>query len=258
MNGVMIMRCFRRLSAVLLLLLLLWAAVGIAAEETDVLSDSLPMLVNKENPVAEDFLPANLVSLKDMVSEMEDPALIRIKYENTLAVREAAGALIRMLEDASEEGLRKWQISAAYRSYADQERVLNAKISSYLKKNTGWSRSRARSAALKTVAVPGQSEHHLGLAFDINVRGASSFSSTRQYTWLRKNAWRYGFIQRYPKGKEKITGYQAEAWHFRYVGEAHAQIIFEQELTLEEYLEKIGSGEIAPPPQDIEEYVDLD
>ena len=249
------MNRFRRLSAVFFLFfLLLHAAACAAAEETDVLSGSLPMLVNKENPVTEDFVPADLVSL----NEMTDSALIRIKYKNTLAVRAAAEALVRMLGDAAEEGLRKWQISAAYRSYADQERVLNAKINSYLNKHSGWSRSKARSAALQTVAVPGQSEHHLGLAFDINVRGASSFSSTRQYAWLRKNAWRYGFIQRYPKGKEKVTGYQAEAWHFRYVGGVHAKIIFEQELTLEEYLEKIESGEITPPPQDIEEYVDLD
>ncbi len=222
--------------------------------ETDVLSGSLPMLVNKEYTVGEDFVPADLISLNALC----EGTAIRVKYEDTRAVREAAEALIRMLEDAAEEGLKKWQISAAWRSYTDQERMLNRKINSYLQKHSRWSRSKARSAALKTVAPPGASEHHLGLAFDINVRGAAAFSSTRQYTWLKKNCWRYGFILRYPKEKEKITGYTAEAWHYRYVGEAHALRIREEGLVLEEYLQKIENGEITPPLPELEELVDLD
>ncbi len=208
----------------------------------DVLAGDLPMLTNKEFPVDPSFVPADLVLLADSC----DPSLVKIKYAKTRGVRTAVEALTAMLEAAKEQGITKWQISAGYRSWSDQELILNNKINSYLKKNSGWSRSRARRAALNTVAEPGASEHHLGLSFDINVPGASSFISTRQCKWLHANCWDYGFIIRYQKGKEDITGFAAEAWHIRYVGVEHARVMRDRDLCLEEYLqlaEAGGSGE---------------
>ncbi len=205
----------------------------------DVLSSSLPMLVNKDHPVDEDFLPADLVFLRDVCPS----DLVRIKYDSIQGVRGAVEALIRMLEGAKADGITKWQISAGYRSYVNQINLLNSKINSYLKKNSSWSTSRARSAALKTVAEPGSSEHHLGLAFDINVPGTSSFISTKQCKWLHAHCWEYGFIIRYQKGKEDLTGFSAEAWHIRYVGEEHSLPMLEKGLCLEEYLEQM-EGEI--------------
>ena len=207
-------------------------------DPVDVLAGDWPMLTNLEHPVGEDFLPADLVKMTDYCDE----SLIRIKYPDTQAVRTAVEALVTMLEAARADGITKWQCSAAYRSYAAQESLLNNRINTYLKKNTGWSRGRARRAALQTVAEPGASEHHLGLAFDINVPGASSFIGTRQCTWLHANCWEYGFIIRYPEGKKEITGFTPEPWHIRYVGPEHARIIWEEDLCLEEYLARYQPG----------------
>ena len=212
-------------------------------EPTDVLAGAWPMLTNPEHPVGENFVPADLVLMTDLC----DPGLIKIKYPETQAVRTAVEALVTMLEAARADGITKWQCSAAYRSYAEQEKLLNNKINSYLKKNGGWSRSRARRAALKTVAEPGASEHHLGLAFDVNVPGKSAFAGTKQCTWLHANCWEYGFIVRYPEGKQEITGFTPEAWHIRYVGREHAMIMWEEDLCLEEYLERYM------PPEPAEE-----
>ena len=87
------------------------------------------------------------------------------------------------------------------------------------------------------VAIPGTCEHALGLAVDINADKEQS-SNEEVYNWLAENAWRYGFILRYPKGKEDITGIDYEPWHYRYVGKEVAKEIYEEGITLEEYVGK--------------------
>lgn len=212
----------------------LYSGEAVAAPKpVDVLAGELPLLINKDHPVPESFVPEDLVLLTDLC----DPKLVKIKYKTIQGVRPAVEALVTMLEAAKAEGVTKWQISAGYRSYQKQTSTLNAKINTYLERNSGWSKSRARSAALKTVAEPGCSEHHSGLAFDINVPKSSSFLGTPQCTWLHKNCWDYGFIIRYQEGKENLTGFIAEAWHIRYVGVEHARIIRDHNWCLEEYLE---------------------
>ena len=206
-------------------------------EPVDVLSGALPFLVNKENPVDGDFQPADLVLLTDVL----DASIVKVKYKDTQAVRTAAEALETMLEAAKADGIKNWQVSAAYRTYSKQEDLLNQKIRSYLKSHSGWSRSRARSAALRTVAEPGCSEHHLGLAFDVNVPKTSAFKGTKQCKWLHAHCWEYGFIVRYQEGKESITGFTAEEWHIRYVGPEHSLAIRDLGYCLEEYLERMES-----------------
>ena len=227
----------------------LYADDAVAAPENtepvNVLTGEVPMLVNADHPVDEYFVPADLVNLKDVL----DKKLVTIKYKKTQGVRTAVEALQTMLETAKEDKITKWQISAGYRTWDDQVKLLNAKISSYRKKNKDWSSSKARRAALKSVAEPGCSEHHLGLAFDINVKGAKTFSSTKQYKWLKENCWDYGFIMRYTKEKEKITGFTAEAWHIRYVGVNHAKYMQEHDLCLEEYIEGLEDGKIRIPSE---------
>ena len=208
-----------------------------APQPVDVLAGEWPLLINKEYPVAETFVPANLVTL----SEVCDAKLVKIKYAQTQGVAEAVDALIAMLEAAKKDGITNWQISAGYRSYQKQVTTLNAKINTYLERNKDWTKSRARKAALKSVAEPGCSEHHSGLAFDINVPKKSSFLGTPQCTWLHANCWDYGFIIRYQEGKEKLTGFIAEAWHIRYVGVDHARAIRDHGWCLEEYLEAMGA-----------------
>ena len=225
----------------------LYAEDAVAAPENsepvDVLAGSVPMLVNNDHPVDEYFVPADLVELRDVL----DKKLVKIKYKKTRGVRTAAEALNTMLEAAKEDKIKNWQVSAGYRTWDDQVKLLNAKISSYRKKNKDWSSSKARRAALKSVAEAGCSEHHLGLAFDLNVPGAKTFSSTKQYKWLKEHCWDFGFIIRYTKEKQEITGFNPEAWHIRYVGVEHAQYMKEHDLCLEEYIQGIEDGTIQVP-----------
>ena len=158
-----------------------------------VLAGSQPLLVNRQHPVASDFAPADLVNL----SEYCDSSLVKIKYDGTQGVREAADALLRMLEAAKADGITNWQVSAAYRSYADQQRIFDNKVKSFQNNNPDWSLSRCRSAASVTVADPGASEHHTGLAFDMTVPNTSMFLGTPQCAWLHEHCWEYGFILRY-------------------------------------------------------------
>ena len=210
-------------------------------EKTDVLYGDIPMLVNKENTVDEFFTPDDLVLVTDIIGK----DLATVKYKKTRGVKTAVEALKAMLEAAKEDGIgKKWQIAAGYRSWDDQNNMLNNKINSYKKKNKNWSSSKARRAALKSVAEPGASEHHLGLAFDVNKKGASSFAGTKHSEWLEDNCWKFGFIIRYQKEKEEITGFIAEPWHIRYVGEAHAKYMYDNDLCLEEYIQGIDDGTI--------------
>lgn len=200
-----------------------------------VLAGSQPLLVNRQHPIASDFVPADLVNL----SEYCDSSLVKIKYDGTQGVREAADALIRMLEAAKADGITSWQVSAAYRSYADQQRIFNNKVKSFQNNNPDWSLSRCRSAASVTVADPGASEHHTGLAFDMTVPNTSMFLGTKQCTWLHQHCWEYGFILRYTDEKQQITGFAGEAWHIRYVGTEHSLAMQQSGQCLEEYLGEV-------------------
>ena len=197
-----------------------------------VLAGSQPLLVNRQHPVASDFAPADLVNL----SEYCDSSLVKIKYDGTQGVREAADALLRMLEAAKADGITNWQVSAAYRSYADQQRIFDNKVKSFQNNNPDWSLSRCRSAASVTVADPGASEHHTGLAFDMTVPNTSMFLGTPQCAWLHEHCWEYGFILRYTDEKQQITGFAGEAWHIRYVGTEHSLAMQQSGQCLEEYL----------------------
>ena len=217
----------------------------------NVLEGDVPMLVNKDNPVpsGEFFVPADMVQLNKELSNK----LVTIKYKKTRGVKVAVEALKAMLEAAKADGIGKWQISAGYRSWDDQVNMLNSKVRSYQKSHKDWSSSKARRAALRTVAEPGCSEHHLGLAFDINKKGSSSFAGTKQSNWLNEHCWEYGFIIRYQKEKEKITGFEAEPWHIRYVGVEHALYMRDHDLCLEEYVQGLQDGSIPNPAVKAEE-----
>lgn len=192
--------------------------------------NNLPMLVNKDFPIADDYTPSNLVKMNDVC----DSNLVIIKHADTYANKEAVDALMTMLRAAHADGETVWQVSAAYRTYAMQEALFDEQVQTYMKEN-GLSEEKARSATKQTVAVPGTSEHHTGLAFDLTVPG-KYFQDTTQSKWLEANCWDYGFIMRYQADKQGITGFLAEAWHVRYVGRAHALSMRDDNLCLEEYL----------------------
>ncbi|MDD3214894.1 MAG: peptidoglycan-binding protein [Eubacteriales bacterium] len=194
---------------------------------------SLPLLVNKDHPIAENYQPKDLVVLRNVLPA----SLVYVKGSEIEGNREAAAALQEMFEAAKADGITGWQISAGYRSYEYQQKLFDDQVAAYIAQ--GKTRSAAISATRLTVADPGTSEHHTGLAFDITVAD-TIFKGTKQQIWLHKNCWDYGFIVRYPEDKESITGYVAECWHIRYVGVQHSTVMRDRDWCLEEYLEAMG------------------
>ena len=125
-------------------------------------------------------------------------------------------------------------IADGYRSYKEQEEVLEEKTQEYQRKV--FFTCIARGMASRWVAIPGSSEHQLGIAVDINGDAVHS-SGNEVYNWLSTHAHEYGFVQRYPSDKSEITGINYEPWHYRYVGEEVAKEMYEKGVCLEEYLE---------------------
>ena len=148
--------------------------------------------------------------------------------------------LLEMLQDAKEDGIIL-KICSPYRDLAYQEILFNKKINMYMKR--GMSYVEAYQLGSRIVAVPAASEHRLGLALDIvsdsYIGLDEGFADTPAGTWLAENSYKYGFILRYPKGKEDITGINYEPWHFRYVGVDAATVITEREITLEEFWDEL-------------------
>ena len=141
--------------------------------------------------------------------------------------------LQEMFDAARAEGVYP-VVREGYRTEEEQQEILDDKIQTCI--NQGYSQSRAERTAKEWVALPGTSEHQLGIAVDINA-DKSKCSNEEVYAWLAENAYKYGFILRYPLGKQEITGTSYEPWHYRYVGEEAALEIYEQGICLEEYFE---------------------
>ena len=210
--------------------------VILLADEED---EGLPILVNKDHPLPDDYEPDELINMRDYC----DASIVSIKGSEIQGARVAVDALLAMLTQAQAEGIDSWQVSAGYRSVAYQQELYDEKVYEY--RQQGMSGSQARSAAGKLVALPGCSEHHTGLAFDITVPG-KSFGGTKQAKWIEEHCWEWGFILRYPADKTDITGITNEPWHFRYVGIEAATEMHETGECLEEYIERKQSGENQP------------
>lgn len=139
--------------------------------------------------------------------------------------------LQEMFDAARTEGVYP-VVREGYRTAEEQQEILDDKIQNYI--NQGYSQVKAERTAKEWVALPGTSEHQLGIAVDINA-DKSKCSNEDVYGWLAENAYKYGFVLRYPPGKQKITGTSYEPWHYRYVGKEVAREIYEREICLEEY-----------------------
>ena len=196
----------------------------------------------------EDDTSSNLQKAKDEYIEGEKPVYIN----NILVANKDFGipknfasglndelleAFNQMKSDAKEEGIIL-NIRSGFRSYETQETLYNNYIArDGLEKASRYS------------AKPGYSEHQTGLAIDITTEDTTIsigdwFNDTKQAEWLYNNAYKYGFILRYPKGKEHITGYKYESWHYRYVGIEHSKNFAMNDLTLEEYLKIVNKDTI--------------
>lgn len=180
--------------------------------KTSSLDDGNLILVNKFYHLPDKYEPKDLVTLSSKYN----------KGANNKMRKEAAEAFMKMVDAALLDNIILKNASA-YRSYDYQLDLYDSYVKRDGKKNADIYSAR-----------PGYSEHQTGLCSDINTID-SSFHGTSEANWLLKNAYKYGFIIRFPKDKEKITGYKYEPWHYRYVGEKVAKKIYENNLTLEEY-----------------------
>lgn len=217
----------KRSLILLFTLILILPVFSVSAEETA--DERYTLLVNTDHPLPEDYVPAELVFLTDVIPE----GLCTYEHDGIRADPKAAEALKTLLEAAHADGLTEWQISEGYRSMADQQSILDGMINEYMS-GYGMTRDQALEAALFVCALPGCSEHHTGLCFDITVPG-EFFADTAQYLWMLENAPRFGLILRYPEDKEDLTGFLSEEWHFRYVGIENALYMTENGLCLEEF-----------------------
>lgn len=180
------------------------------------------ILVNKEHLLSSDYVPEELVEIHEPMGSKLDKT-----YVNRLNLK-VYKAFKNMQKEALKNGYEIF-VDSSYRTYEYQEKVFNQVA---LEKGLEY--------AKKSVAVPGGSEHQTGLAVDIIFRKNGEMIEEQkeddpEIQWLFSNAYKYGFILRYPKGKEEITGFNFEPWHFRYVGKALAQELFLSGMTLEEY-----------------------
>lgn len=181
-------------------------------------------LVNKQHGLSKTYRSSQLVPLTI-------PTVYAKGSERTLMAAEAAHALARLYYDGRKQGHTLYALSA-YRSYRTQQSLY-----------TYWVNARGTAYASMYVARAGYSEHQTGLAVDMTSQRmqlglAASFDQTPEGRWMLANAHRYGFIIRYPKGKEAVTGYNYEPWHLRYVGVKEATTMKQNNWTFEEWWAK--------------------
>ncbi|WP_052404729.1 M15 family metallopeptidase [Bacillus rubiinfantis] len=182
---------------------------------------SIPVLVNKQHPLPEAYEPEDLVDANIGFIFSEDSPKRKMRAA-------AAAAIEELFAGAANDGITLLGVSA-YRSRETQE----ALFQHYVQED-------GLEAAKLYSAPPGTSEHETGLAIDVTggdgrCAAEDCFAGSPEAKWLEDHAAKYGFIIRYPKGKEVITGYQYEPWHLRYVGKEIAEVIAANEITLEEY-----------------------
>jgi D-alanyl-D-alanine carboxypeptidase len=186
-------------------------------------SDSIAVLVNKELPLPEGYVPKDLTvpDVEFQISYFDEKKQLRAM---------AANALEELFLAAKEEDLNLIAISG-YRSYQRQYDIFTANI-----------RKKGLEHTMQFSAKPGYSEHQTGLSIDVSTKSIkyrldASFASTPESKWLAENAHLYGYIIRYQEDKSEITGYAYEPWHIRYVGKTFADYLYRNNLTLEEYYE---------------------
>lgn len=179
------------------------------------------LLVNKWNPVPEGYAP-NLVSFRGWQMDAS-----------------CYDALVAMFADLDAQGYY-YKITSAYRTVGTQQYIWDNRYNRYIA--SGYSHEGALAQVALSVAVPGTSEHHLGLAIDIAGEGAQA--------WLAEHCWEYGFIVRYPDGKTELTGIIYEPWHYRYVGVELALELRDSGLCLEEYMALHTNAPIVEAPEE--------
>lgn len=177
----------------------------------------ITVLVNKNNKLNENYTPKDLVKVDKFFSTKE--CFLRKKVKRKFE---------KLCRYALKKGFSIKAVSC-FRSYDYQKKIYNE----YLKE-TG------KEYTDNCSARPGFSEHQTGLAIDIQGSTGTydDFDKTKEFTWMIDNCYKYGFILRYPVGKENITGFKYEPWHYRYIGKSKAKKIYKKRITLEEFLKR--------------------
>lgn len=189
-----------------------------AAPITEV-DDNILLLANKTHPLAKDYKASDMQVITKITQG--------VGTEETHQMRTVAAEALYSLFDGAEAAGYDIRLRTGYRSYSYQ----NTLYTNYVKNN-------GEAAANRFSAKPGESEHQTGLCCDVGVNGVglTDFNNRPEAKWIADHAHEYGFILRYPKDKEDVTGYMYESWHIRYVGKDVAAEIWEQGICLEEYL----------------------
>lgn len=191
------------------------------------------LLVNKTHPLGSAFSPGIVTKL---------PTALTLYGKEVQLEITAASALEAMLLCMRADGITNTYVTSGYRPYQYQVTLQNTYVRQEMKNNPSLTQAEALAIVRTYSAAPGSSEHQSGLCVDLMTTGMTelnvTFENTAAFAWLQKNAAHFGFILRYPQGKESITGYTYEPWHYRFVGRDAAIEITEAGLTLEEYLSK--------------------
>lgn len=191
--------------------------------------DAYLTLVNFENRLGSDFVPQELTNLVD--TRKDGRATQKM-------VKTAAKALEAMFIELRAAGYKDLSVTSAYRTYSYQSSLFNMYTDNEMKKNPSLTRAQAEEITVTYSSRPGTSEHQTGLCCDMhNLSSADqAFAKKEAYAWLKENAWKFGFIIRFPEGKEDITKVSFEPWHYRFVGRYHAKAIKDMGLCFEEYI----------------------
>lgn len=189
------------------------------------------LLVNNDCPIHEESIKSDVIKLFEHHELTEGYDLLD---RDILLSEEVANEFSEMIKVAEEEGVRHFSINSGYRDFNEQNLLFQTMGSD--------------------LALPaGHSEHNLGLSLDVGST-LMKMSEAPEGKWIEKNAWKYGFILRYPKDKTHVTGIQYEPWHIRYVGLPHSAIIQEKNLALEEYMDYLKDEKTISATVNGEEY----
>lgn len=187
-------------------------------------------LVNKDHLLSSDYVPENLVITDNNENNFHDYKDASLKPMISADIMPYFEALQNAALDA---GLRKIIVDSGYRSFEYQKVVFDKSVV-----------EKGIDETLRSVALPGSSEHQTGLAIDVaymdnGVYIEKTSDSDPEIKWLKENAHKFGFILRYPEGKENITGIKYEWWHYRFIGVEMATILYSEGITLDEYHRKV-------------------
>lgn len=190
--------------------------------------DAFLVLVNREKTVDSTYVPENLVNIRASRSDRTERM-----------VETAEMALQALYIEMRAAGYTDVSVTSGYRTYEKQDYLYRLYTENEMKAHPDWTKARAEQEVDTYSARPGTSEHQTGLCVDMHNLGSASvrFAEKAAYKWLIENCYKFGFVLRFPEGKEDITGYSFEPWHYRFVGRLHASEMHRLDMCLEEYIE---------------------